>query len=44
MENIKDMWKDAKWPVKAIVISMGVALFVKVILWMQQMGWLTNAG
>lgn len=42
MEKVKEFWKNANGPFKAIVITMGVAVAIKVVLWLVDIGVITN--
>jgi hypothetical protein len=39
---MKDLWNKAKWPVKAAVIAAAVAVAIKVVLWLEASGVITN--
>jgi hypothetical protein len=39
---IKEFWQKAAWPVKAIVITIGVALFMTFTLWLESVGVITS--
>lgn len=38
MGTIKEIWNKSEWPVKAIVITIGVALFMTFTLWLESVG------
>jgi len=38
MKKFKEFWGKAEWPVKMVVITVGVALFMTFTLWLESVG------